>query len=205
MRTGMLALATGLLTLRFLPQLPPGWLLWPMPLLALMLLPFRSYPLAFWLLGFSWACISAQWALNDRLSLELDGQTRWLEGRVSGLPQQVDGVVRFELEEARSRRGRLPQRLRLAWYGGPPIHAGQRWRLAVKLKRPVGCSMCKALTMRRGCLPSASVPPARSRTASYCAPPARPGVMTCAGVCWKSMPKVAKAAWWPWCWATDQV
>lgn len=138
MRTGMLALATGLLTLRFLPQLPPGWLLWPMPLLALMLLPFRSYPLAFWLLGFSWACISAQWALNDRLSLELDGQTRWLEGRVSGLPQQVDGVVRFELEEARSRRGRLPQRLRLAWYGGPPIHAGQRWRLAVKLKRPVG-------------------------------------------------------------------
>lgn len=144
MRTGMLALAMGLLTLRFLPQLPPGWLLGLMPLLALMALPFRSYPLAFWLLGFSWACISAQWALNDRLSPGLDGQTRWLEGRVTGLPQQQAGVVRFELEDARSRRGRLPRRMRLAWYGGPSVQSGERWRLAVKLKRPVG------LVNRRG-------------------------------------------------------
>ena len=28
--------------------------------------------------------------------------------------------------------------MRLAWYGGPPVNSGERWRLAVKLKRPAG-------------------------------------------------------------------
>ncbi|SFP84652.1 competence protein ComEC [Pseudomonas sp. NFPP07] len=138
MRTGMLALAAGLLSLRFLPALPAiGWLA-VLPVVALMLLPFRTYPLALFLLGLAWACISAQSALDDRLAEPLDGQTRWLEGRVVGLPQQAEGLVRFELEDGRARRGRIPQRLRLAWYGGPPVHSGERWRLAVKLKRPAG-------------------------------------------------------------------
>ncbi|MTD21928.1 DNA internalization-related competence protein ComEC/Rec2 [Pseudomonas sp. CCM 7891] len=134
----MFALAVGLLALRFLPALPAtGWLL-AMPALALMLLPFRTYPLAFFLLGLSWACLSAQWALDDRLAPLLDGQTRWLEGRVTGLPQQNDGVVRFELTDSRSRKDTLPKRIRLTWHGGPPIHSGERWRLAVTLKRPSG-------------------------------------------------------------------
>ncbi|UVE47370.1 DNA internalization-related competence protein ComEC/Rec2 [Pseudomonas chlororaphis] len=138
MRTGMLALAAGLLSLRFLPALPAiGWLA-VLPVVALMLLPFRTYALALFLLGLTWACVSAQWALDDRLPEPLDGQTRWLEGRVVGLPQQAEGVLRFELEGGRARRGRIPQRLRLAWYGGPPLHSGERWRLAVKLKRPAG-------------------------------------------------------------------
>ncbi|MDO4234703.1 DNA internalization-related competence protein ComEC/Rec2 [Pseudomonas sp.] len=138
MRTGMFALALGLLTLRFLPALPPtGWLL-AMPVLALMLLPFRTYPLAFFLLGLSWACISAQWALDDRLRPALDGETRWVEGRVVGLPQQTDTGVRFELADSRSRKARLPKRIRVSWHGGPPVRSGERWRLAVTLKRPSG-------------------------------------------------------------------
>ncbi|MFC6297349.1 DNA internalization-related competence protein ComEC/Rec2 [Pseudomonas spelaei] len=138
MRTGMFALAVGLLALRFLPALPStGWLL-AMPMLALMLLPFRTYPLAFFLLGLSWACLSAQWALDDRLSPSLDGQTRWLEGRVIGLPQQADGVVRFELADSRSRKDKLPKRIRVTWHGGPSVHSGERWRLVVTLKRPSG-------------------------------------------------------------------
>jgi competence protein ComEC len=28
--------------------------------------------------------------------------------------------------------------MRLAWYGGPPVKSGERWRVAVKLKRPAG-------------------------------------------------------------------
>jgi competence protein ComEC len=138
MRTGMFALALGLLTLRFLPALPPtGWLL-AMLVLALMLLPFRTYPLAFFLLGLSWACISAQWALDDRLRPALDGETRWVEGRVVGLPQQTDTGVRFELADSRSRKARLPKRIRVSWRGGPPVRSGERWRLAVTLKRPSG-------------------------------------------------------------------
>ncbi|MHC8318337.1 DNA internalization-related competence protein ComEC/Rec2 [Pseudomonas sp. LB3P31] len=138
MRTGMMALALGLLTLRFLPALPPVWLLLLMPIVALIVLPFRAYPLGFFLFGLTWACTHAQWALDDRLPIQLEGETRWVEGLVTGLPQNADGVVRFELTDSHSRRTRLPQRMRLAWYDGPPVHSGERWRLAVKLKRPSG-------------------------------------------------------------------
>ena len=138
MRTGMFALALGLLTLRFLPALPPMAVLLAMPVLALMLLPFRTYPLAFFLLGLSWACISAQWALDDRLKPALDGQTRWVEGRVIGLPQQTGTGVRFQLADSRSRNARLPKRIRVSWHGGPPVKSGERWRLAITLKRPSG-------------------------------------------------------------------
>jgi competence protein ComEC len=138
MRTGMFALALGLLTLRFLPQLPPTWLLVVLPVVALMLLPFRSYPLAFFLFGFTWACVSAQWALDDRLPARLDGQTLWLQGKVVGLPSVAEGVVRFELAQASSRRSRLPERIRVSWYGGPQVRSGEHWRLAVQLKRPGG-------------------------------------------------------------------
>lgn len=138
MRTGMLALAMGLLALRFLPALPPVWLLVLMPVVALTLLPFRTYPLAFFLFGLTWACMSAQLALNDRLPARLDGQTLWLQGQVAGLPQSIDGVVRFQLEDARSRRANLPRTIRVAWYDGPQVRSGERWRLAVKLKAPGG-------------------------------------------------------------------
>ncbi|WP_207286277.1 DNA internalization-related competence protein ComEC/Rec2 [Pseudomonas sp. FW300-N2A2] len=138
MRTGMMALALGLLALRFLPVLPPVWLWLVLPVTGLMALPFRTYPLAFFLFGISWAGANAQWALDDRLSANLDGETRWVEGRVTGLPQNNDGVVRFELADVRSRQARVPQRMRLAWYDGPPVNSGERWRLAVKLKRPAG-------------------------------------------------------------------
>ncbi|MDG9923975.1 MULTISPECIES: DNA internalization-related competence protein ComEC/Rec2 [unclassified Pseudomonas] len=138
MRLGMLALGTGLACLPLLPELPPIWLLLALLPVALMLLPWRSYPVAFFLFGFVWACFSAQTALDDRLLPELDGRTLWLEGRVSGLPKVGDGVVRFQLEEATARAHRLPARLRLSWYDGPPVLAGERWRLAVKLKRPRG-------------------------------------------------------------------
>ncbi|WP_426136701.1 DNA internalization-related competence protein ComEC/Rec2 [Pseudomonas sp. PWP3-1b2] len=138
MRTGLFALSIGLLSLRFLPALPStGWLL-AMPVMALMLLPFRTYPLGFFLLGLSWACMSAQWALDDRLNPALDGQTRWVEGRVVGLPQQTPAGVRFELADSRSRTTRLPQRIRVSWHGGPPVNSGERWRLALTLKRPSG-------------------------------------------------------------------
>ncbi|WP_425915540.1 DNA internalization-related competence protein ComEC/Rec2 [Pseudomonas sp. GWSMS-1] len=138
MRSGILALVAGLLTLRFLPALPPFWLLAFLPIVGLMLLPFRSYPIALFLFGFTWACVSAQWALDDRLAPSLDARTLWLQGRVVGLPEVSEGVVRFQLEQAVSRRGALPERLRLSWYGGPALHAGETWRLAVRLKRPHG-------------------------------------------------------------------
>ncbi|MNF28364.1 ComEC family competence protein [compost metagenome] len=138
MRTGMVALALGLLCLGFLPAIPPVWSLLVLAVVGLVLLPFRSYPLGFFLLGFSWACLCAQWALDERLAVELDGRTLWLEGRVIGLPTRGDRAVSFELADATSRRAQLPSRMRLSWYGAPPLASGERWRLAVNLKRPTG-------------------------------------------------------------------
>ena len=138
MRTAIVAMVAGLVALRFLPALPPLWLLALLPVIGLMLLPFRSYPVALFLLGFTWACVSAQWALDDRLAPSLDARTLWLQGQVVGLPEVSEGVVRFQLEQAVSRRDKVPARLRVSWYDGPALRAGETWRLAVRLKRPHG-------------------------------------------------------------------
>lgn len=138
MRTGMLALALGLLCLRFVPVLPPvGWLA-PMLLLALACLFTRAWPVGVCVLGACWACWSAQQALDDRLAAELEGRTLWLEGQVVGLPARTRQSVRFELAQPRSRRAQLPQRLQLSWFAGPELRAGERWRVAVSLRRPHG-------------------------------------------------------------------
>lgn len=138
MRAGMLALALGLLSLRFLPSLPPAWLLVLSAVVGLGALLSRLYPVGFFLLGLAWACTSAQWALDDRLAPSLDGRTLWLEGQVSGLPAAKDGVVRFQLADAQSRRAELPQLIRLSWRNGPVLRSGERWRLAVTLRQPHG-------------------------------------------------------------------
>lgn len=139
MRLGLPALAAGLLALRFLAELPSvGWLL-GMAAAGLLLLFGRLYWLGLFLLGFAWACGSAQVALDGRLAAELDGRTLWLEGRVVDLPASGEGVTRFRLEEVSAARGvLLPERLRLSWRGAPPLMGGERWRLAVTLKRPRG-------------------------------------------------------------------
>ncbi|MCQ4347882.1 DNA internalization-related competence protein ComEC/Rec2 [Pseudomonas stutzeri] len=138
MRLGLIALCAGLLALRLLPALPGTPVLLAAGLLGGLLLFGRLRPLGLFLLGLAWACASAQAALDDRLAAELDGRTLWLQGRVVGLPEQGEGVVRFQLEQAEARRAALPARLRLSWYGAPPLAAGEVWRLAVRLKRPRG-------------------------------------------------------------------
>ncbi|MFZ4823899.1 DNA internalization-related competence protein ComEC/Rec2 [Pseudomonas putida] len=138
MRTGMFALALGLLCLGFLPALPSvGWLI-TLAACAVGSLFTRVWPLGWFLLGLCWACGSAQQALDDRLAAGLEGRTLLLEGRVAGLPARTAQGVRFELETPRSRRAELPQRLQLSWFDGPPLRAGEQWRLAVTLQRPAG-------------------------------------------------------------------
>ena len=123
MVSGLAAFAGGLLLLRWMPSLPPvGWLYLQL-ILGLLLLGSRAWRVGLFLVGLGWACLSAQWALDDRLEKRLDGQVRWLEGRVVGLPGRADGVVRFELEDIHAPRARLPRRVRLSWHDGPPVLA----------------------------------------------------------------------------------
>ncbi|WP_409282596.1 DUF4131 domain-containing protein, partial [Pseudomonas putida] len=110
MRTGMFALALGLLCLGFLPALPSvGWLI-TLAACAVGSLFTRVWPLGWFLLGLCWACGSAQQALDDRLATGLEGRTLWLEGRVAGLPARTAHGVRFGVEAPRSRRAGPPPR-----------------------------------------------------------------------------------------------
>lgn len=136
MRTRMVALALGLLALRWLPWLPSVWLIALLVVVGVLLVPTRCHLLGWFVFGLCWACTSAQWALDDRLAPSLDGETVWLEGRVVGLPALGTASVRFELADISARRGDLPRLVRLSWRGGPAVETGQRWRLAVTLRRP---------------------------------------------------------------------
>src|SRR5690349_8393496 len=97
----------------------------------------------------------------------VEGRDLWVGGRVAGMPQHGAGVTRFTFEVASARwvaesmdgeePPRVPARISLAWYaqgGGlwgrsetdaaPPaalaasVRAGERWRLAVRLRAPHG-------------------------------------------------------------------
>lgn len=145
MRAYLVALCVGMLMLRFVPTLPETVLLLVALGLAFLCVCFRiSRWIGFFLIGLCWSCWCATQVVNDRLPLEWDGQTLWLEGEVVGLPQWSvssagQSVVRFELEGSVSRRTRLPQRIRVSWYEPPtPVQSGERWKLAVSLKQPYG-------------------------------------------------------------------
>ena len=105
--------------------------------------------LAALLAGFIWAAALGQWRLADRLPVENEGRDIRITGVIAGLPQSYENGVRFEfaVEQAEAV---VPSRISLAWYAGlrpeeddarhvlPPLHAGERWQLSVRLKRPHG-------------------------------------------------------------------
>lgn len=136
------AFVGGCLLVLALPAFPAWSFL--AALLPLMVLSLARQKWLFWLLaGFVISLWQISAALDERLHDSLDGRTLWLEGQVTGLPQwqqtaQGQPLVRFELAQPVSRRGSLPRRLRLSWVDPPELRAGERWRLAVSLKKPYG-------------------------------------------------------------------
>jgi competence protein ComEC len=105
-------------------------------------------------LGFAWAAAAAKLALADRLAPDFEGRDVTLTGVVATLPQPFERGVRFEFaveDAATAGPGaaafRAPGRVLLSWYNGLtpeefqevlPIRAGERWRLAVRLRLPHG-------------------------------------------------------------------
>lgn len=138
-----LAFSLGVLSLRWLPAVPTAWLLWLLFCVSAGLLAVKwqkARVLAVAILGLCWSGWQAAVVLDQRLEDRLDGQTLWLEGRVSGLPQwqqeAAGHTVRFDVQGAVSRRAHLPPYVRLSWRDPLPVRAGERWRLAVRLKHP---------------------------------------------------------------------
>lgn len=98
------------------------------------------------LAGFAWAAGSATLRLAEVLVPALEGRDIVVTGVVATLPQvhaQASHFV-FEVEHASAS---VPRRLALSWYRGASaaeraafrqVHAGERWRFTVRLKRPHG-------------------------------------------------------------------
>ena len=102
------------------------------------------------LAGFFYAAWRADTRLADQLPTAWEGQDIALVGIVDDLQQPADRGTRFafSVEKVLTTDAVVPSRLSLAWYNGwlrddvktaiPEIHAGERWALTVRLKRPHG-------------------------------------------------------------------
>ncbi len=106
------------------------------------------------LVGFVWAAALGQWRLDDALPVANEGRDIQVTGVISGLPQRFENGVRFEFD-VESANLEVPRRISLAWYRGwrtqhegdddeaatsipQAVHAAERWRFTVRLKRPHG-------------------------------------------------------------------
>jgi competence protein ComEC len=95
-------------------------------------------------LGVGYATWRADSALADALPQALEGSDIRLTGVVSSLPMRAENSLRFDFDVEQA-DAIVPQRIRLSWYANarkdeplPDVHAGERWRLTVRLKRPHG-------------------------------------------------------------------
>ena len=100
-------------------------------------------------LGIAWAGWRAQERLADALPAEWEGRDVEVVGVVAEMPQAVEHGVRFAFA-VESAQGPVPGQILLGWYDRHPpegtdqsavqaaVHAGERWRLMVRLKRPHG-------------------------------------------------------------------
>ena len=158
MRPALVSFALGCAWLQWQATLPSMWLvaLLAFAAVGIAALPLRAnvwrtaaLALAAAGLGVAWSAGLAHWRLADELPAEWEGRDVDIIGVVSSLPQPFERGVRFEFnpETTLTPKAVVPQRLQLAWYGGfgagemqsvAPVHAGERWRLTVRLKKPHG-------------------------------------------------------------------
>lgn len=118
-------------------------------------LPSRKWRLALVIpavlcLGFIWAAAWGQWRLADFLAEADEGRDIRVVGVVSGLPQDIERGRRFDFEVEKAEGSHVPRHISLAWYRGrqelvndetnvwQEVHAGERWALTVRLKKPHG-------------------------------------------------------------------
>jgi competence protein ComEC len=118
-----------------------------------------SITTAFALLGFASTGLRATAFSHHALDPALEGKDLAVTGLVAAMPQYSEAGTRFrfDVEQATldGQPVRLPPRLQLGWYGGvwgggelladlqrtpQPLQAGERWRMAVRLKAPHGGS-----------------------------------------------------------------
>ena len=100
---------------------------------------------AFASVGFFWSAAVGHWKLADDLPELWEGRDVELSGVIAEMVQPSERGVRFafDVERIYTLNARIPSRISLMWYeseGESPLelHAGERWRMAVRLHRPHG-------------------------------------------------------------------
>ncbi|HUW49963.1 MAG TPA: DNA internalization-related competence protein ComEC/Rec2 [Sulfuricella sp.] len=161
MRGNIIAFVVGVWLLQQQAALPPN-LAWG-GLLPLLWLAFKFLPdrfsflhsllvkLALFGLGFFWAAFMAQSRLADALPAAWEGRDIQIVGVVAALPATNERGMRFEfdVERVKTPEATVPRHIQLAAYSSgfgketagsvpPDFHAGERWQLTVRLKRPHG-------------------------------------------------------------------
>jgi len=139
-----IAFVLGVCSVRWLGTLPLLAAVLILPP-ALYLLRFsRLRAIAMLLLGFAWSVLTATLVQVPALERAWEGRTVLVEGRVAGIPEQRSGPVQrfiFHVDRLDSGSGwrAFDGKIRLGWYGDSAAPgAGERWQLAVRLKRPYG-------------------------------------------------------------------
>ncbi len=98
-------------------------------------------------LGVSYAHWRADVRLTDALPAALEGEPLTLEGVIASLPAIDDRGTRFtfDVERVDAPPGAVvPAHISVGWFAGPlkdevpALQVGERWRLALRLKRPHG-------------------------------------------------------------------
>jgi competence protein ComEC len=153
MMTGVIfGFVSGVVLLQVQPDLPATPWLWLAPGCVALAIWRRAFAVPVALVGgFLWAAGFAQLRMADQLAPELEGRDLEIVGVVAGLPAIGERGVRFEFE-VESADAKLPQKILLSWYRSAlapaadslpallegAIHAGERWRFTVRLRRPHG-------------------------------------------------------------------
>lgn len=156
----LLAGCAAVAAAQLVPALPPRPLAVALLLVggtvALALL-LRRRPTNFWIAlllavvtGASYAWVRADLRMAQELPREWEGRDIELVGIIDELPQADAQGVRFALavERVNTPGVAVPPRLAIGWYRTsvrelqgeplPTLHAGERWQLTVRLKRPHG-------------------------------------------------------------------
>ena len=163
MRLLCISFAAGTLLLQLQATLPPvsvWW--WTVPLSAMCAVLLRprhaqaqrtarcAAALLCLLCGFMWAAWFATQRLDDQLPPAFEGSDVRIVGVIAELPQPYDRSLRFvfDVERVLGAQIAVPSHIALAWWGNPPregrpaglpeLHAGERWEMTVRLRRPHG-------------------------------------------------------------------
>lgn len=98
--------------------------------------------LALFLFGMSWAQWHASNYLERVLPENLAGKNIIVSGIIDDIPVTDDSLQRFTLQveafNAAGLNGSAPERIKLSWYYGEQVRAGESWQFTVRLKPPHG-------------------------------------------------------------------